>query len=284
LDDLDRMARELAAERVAFDLEFGAILRKLKRHRVWMVLGYPSFEEYVRERLGVSIRTVRQRIWLERRMDELPELRDALADGTLTYTKALFVAKDASPEDVTERILLAASTTVQQTERESDAEESRQNRAAGVIRLWGPRDTFETVSMAIVACQRMYRERGESISAGEALARMADYATAVWREEVKRERRRHQRKRREVMGRNGGYCAFPGCTRPAEHDHHVRYRSRGGSDDASNRIPLCAAHHLRSIHRGWAEVSGRAGERLTWRFGSGERFVTLGDDDVVRIG
>jgi len=36
-------------------------------------------------------------------------------------------------------------------------------------------------------------------------------------------------------------------------------------------------------HRGWSTVSGRAGERLDWTFGSGERFVTLGADKATRV-
>ena len=69
----------------------------------------------------------------------------------------------------------------------------------------------------------------------------------------------------------------PGCTRIAEHEHHVVYRSRGGSDAVTNRIGLCAAHHLGAIHRGFATVGGVAGERLAWELGTGERFVTVGE-------
>ena len=48
------------------------------------------------------------------------------------------------------------------------------------------------------------------------------------------------------------------------------------------------AHHLRAVHRGWTRLSGRAGERLVWELGAapgaGERYLTLGDDEVVRTG
>ncbi|MEN8151757.1 MAG: HNH endonuclease signature motif containing protein, partial [Planctomycetota bacterium] len=227
-------------------------------------------------------------IWLERRMDALPELREALSGRVLTYTKALFVAKDACPSDVAERIARAASTTLQQTERESDEDEERQNRADGVRRLWGPKEAFEVLSAVITGCREMVRARGEVVSAGEALARLADEFTETWGEEVKRIRKNMPKGRWEVMWRNGGLCAFPGCTRPAVHDHHVRFRSRGGSDDVSNRAPLCIPHHLRAIHRRWARLSGRAGVRLKWEFGvglgGGEEFVTVGEDDVVRVG
>ena len=282
--ELDERARALAAERLDFDLAFGPLLARLHRHRVWWEFRCGSWDEYVTEWLGLSVRTVRQKLWLERRMMELPEIRMALRSGKLTYTKALFVAREASPEDVAERIALAASTTVEQVERESSDSEDRQNRAAGVRRLWGPEDAFETVSMAIGSCQQWFRECGEVISVGEALARMADHFVSVWREEVEREKKRASKRRREVLLRNRGFCAFPGCTRAAEHDHHVTYRSRGGSDEVWNRLGLCVAHHLRAIHGGFATVRGVAGERLVWEFGSGERFVTVGDEEVRRSG
>ncbi|MEN8151897.1 MAG: hypothetical protein ABFS86_18930, partial [Planctomycetota bacterium] len=117
---LDLRAVELMGVRLSFDSSFGPVLRKLRRIRAWAELGYDSWEEYVRDRLGLSPSSARQRIWLERRMDLLPEVREALCSGLLTYTKALFVVKDATPADVAERIAEAASTTLQQVERESD--------------------------------------------------------------------------------------------------------------------------------------------------------------------
>ncbi|MHC4547874.1 MAG: HNH endonuclease, partial [Planctomycetota bacterium] len=93
--------------------------------------------------------------------------------------------------------------------------------------------------------------------------------------------------RRQVLMRHGGLCAVPGCSRPAEHVHHVTFRSRGGSHDPANEVAVCAVHHLRGIHRGYLTVAGRAGERLVWRLGTSEavpleEWVTEGDDDVRR--
>jgi hypothetical protein len=274
---------ELVEIRSGFDSEFGPLLRKLRDRAVWSELGYGSWAEYVRDRLGLSPSSVRQRVWLERRMDLLPEVREALRSGVLSYSKALFVVKDATPENVAERIAEAASTTLQQVERESDEREDRQNRAAGVRRLWGPADAFEVVSAAMTACQKMHRARGEPLSSGEALARMADHFVATWAGLVEQYKRSQPKRRREVLGRAGGFCAVPGCTRTAMHDHHVEFRSRGGSNESANRTGLCVAHHLRSVHRGFVRVTGRAGERLGWEFGNGESFVTNGEDDIEKL-
>ncbi|HEX5138266.1 MAG TPA: hypothetical protein VFY93_14915, partial [Planctomycetota bacterium] len=69
----------------------------------------------------------------------------------------------------------------------------------------------------------------------------------------------------------------------------VSFRSSGGPDEPWNGVALCAVHHLHGIHLGYLEVTGRAGERLHWRFATGEaapteEWETLGDDDVWRRG
>jgi hypothetical protein len=165
-------------------------------------------------------------------------------------------------------------------ERESTESEDRQDRAAGRRRLWGPVEAFETLSAAITSAQRFAEVFGEVIDVGEALARIADHFVEVWAVHLKP--RKVSKRRREVLLRNGGLCAAPGCSRAAEEEHHIVYRSRGGTDEVGNLVGLCAVHHRRGVHRGRLVLTGRAGERLVWRFGSGEVFETRGADSVVR--
>ena len=282
-----RVDRFMAARR-EYDATFGPLARAIDETRAWETLGYASLDEYARERLGMSARTVRQRAWLERRIVPLPELREALAAGQVTYSKALLIAKGATPANVAARIEDAASTTWQQLERESTAEEDRQNRAAGVRRLWGPTDAARTVVDAI-SCAQALVERlcGVPIGAGEALALVADHFADVWG--------RHAtcppkvpRQRREVLARTDGLCSVPGCSRPAAHVHHIVFRSQGGKKEIGNEIGICNPHHLHGIHRGYLTVRGRAGEVLVWEFGAGravplETWITKGGDDVRRV-
>jgi hypothetical protein len=100
-------------------------------------------------------------------------------------------------------------------------------------------------------------------------------------------RERIDKRRRQVLMRKAGLCAVPGCSRAAVHCHHIVFRSRGGTDDVTNLLGLCPTHHLHGIHLGYLGVTGRAGERLRWKLGTGEavpleEWVTLGDDDVRR--
>ena len=138
---LDARLKRLMEGQKSFDEPFGRLAEVLVRKGHWIRLGYLQFEEYCRERLGMAARTVRQRVWLERQMCAYPEIREALASGELTFSKALLVAKDAGRGplgggNVTERIRDAASTTCQQVEQKSTEAEDRRNRAAGVRKLW----------------------------------------------------------------------------------------------------------------------------------------------------
>jgi hypothetical protein len=71
-----------------------------------------------------------------------------------------------------------------------------------------------------------------------------------------------------VYRRDGFRCTAPGCTaRSAIHEHHVVFRSRGGSDSPANRVALCAAHHAALHERDTLAVTGSAPLDLTWRLG-----------------
>jgi hypothetical protein len=201
--ELDARIQRLLAARRGFDEAFGPLASEIVRGRVFEQLGYGSLEAYCRERLDMCARTVRQRAYLEWKMCALPELGDALHSGRLTYSKALLVARSATPTDIEARIAAAAATTLQQTERESTEEEDRRNREAGVRRLWGPKDAVLAVTDAIVSAQAAWvGAHGESPDAGQALALVATYFLEVHEEH--RAGRSMPRERREVLMRHGG--------------------------------------------------------------------------------
>jgi len=265
--------------RSVHDAVVGALGVRVVDAQAWRTTGYATLKEYCVERLGMSPRLFRQRVWLERRMFAHPTLREALESGTLTYSKALLVARDATPETVADLIARAAATTWQQTAREADEREDKRNRARGVRRLWGPTDVMLTVKAAIRCASRRAKGEGREISEGDALVEIAEHFLETW---PAHRLRKVPKSRQEVLKRNHGTCQVPGCSLPARHIHHVRYLSRGGAKAPWNEVALCVPHHLHGIHEGRLDVTGRAGERLVWIFGDGESWETLGDNDVRR--
>ncbi|HEX5135605.1 MAG TPA: HNH endonuclease signature motif containing protein, partial [Planctomycetota bacterium] len=167
----------------------------------------------------------------------------------------------------------------QQTDRETTAREDKRNHAKGIRRLWAPKDVMRTISAAIVSAQRWSESSGRKIDAAEALVLIAGHFEKTW----SKMRGKHRTKARAaVFRRTRGRCSVPTCSLPGRHVHHIRYRSRGGTDAPEETTLLCIPHHLRGVHMGYLTIEGRAGERLVWRFRNGEIWITEGDDDVRR--
>ena len=71
-----------------------------------------------------------------------------------------------------------------------------------------------------------------------------------------------------VFARDGWRCTVPACSsRRNLHDHHIRFRSRGGDNRRANRTAVCAAHHLHGIHDGTVRASGTAPHAIEWQLG-----------------
>jgi hypothetical protein len=118
----------------------------------------------------------------------------------------------------------------------------------------GPLPSFEAARL---------RSRPPSVTEGQALEWMLDHAFATWGADDPEVRREHR-----VFARDGWRCTVPGCSSYRNlHDHHVVFRSAGGSDALANRTTLCAFHHLRGVHGGRIRCLGRAPHGLRFELG-----------------
>jgi hypothetical protein len=78
--------------------------------------------------------------------------------------------------------------------------------------------------------------------------------------------------RRAVLTRDRHRCRVPGCTHATFVDvHHVRPRSEGGLNEASNLLILCSVHH-RAVHRGELLIQGEHEGALTFRHADGAAY------------
>jgi hypothetical protein len=130
---------------------------------------------------------------------------------------------------------------------------------------------------------RLHRLVGRFPLDGEVFDCLLDGALLAWTVRDPRARRLDP-----VYGRDGYRCAVPGCTsRRNLQDHHISFRSAGGSDDLENRVTLCAFHHLRCLHTGLLRVSGHAPDDLVFslplaRYKSGDIEVLQGPRNAYR--
>jgi hypothetical protein len=132
------------------------------------------------------------------------------------------------------------------------------------VRFIGPADVVQLFRAVLCTVRRrMERDMGRLPTEGEALGAMLDHALSTWGALDTKVPARHR-----VFDRDGWRCAAPGCTSMQNlHDHHIRFRSAGGSDAPENRVTLCAFHHLRGVHAERLRCVGRAPDGLTWQMG-----------------
>jgi hypothetical protein len=151
-----------------------------------------------------------------------------------------------------------------QLEREIGAPPREATEETCSVRFFGPADVVKLFRAVLCTVRRrMERDMGRLPTEGQALGAMLDHALTSWGALDGKVAPRHR-----VFDRDGWRCAVPGCTSMQNlHDHHIHFRSAGGSDALDNRVTLCAFHHLRGVHAARLRCVGRAPDGLTWQMG-----------------
>ena len=257
---LHEQLRRLASQRDEWDPVFGHLAMLLQRTQAWRLLGFASFGHYCDERLGMSERAVQQRASLERRLYDLPSLRQAMCERRVSYEKARIIARYADAGSLDTWIERAGRMSCVALRAALQGEEEAQMCARGNVEIVVPRHIRGLLAMAFHAVRNA---AGQWISPGECLVRIAEHFLEVWKAALEEP----NTARKRVLERDLGLCQVWGCTRAAVHVHHIQFRSAGGSDDPTNLVSLCAAHHLQCVHNGWIRVRGKAPDGLYWELG-----------------
>jgi hypothetical protein len=257
---LDADLRRLAAMRAEWDLLLGHLTMLLQWCGLWRDMKFGTFGHYCSERLGMSGRAVQQRTALERKLYELPGLRAAMKAGRVSYEKARLVASVADEKTLDGWIAQAERSTVIALRRLVDTSREVQMCARRELQLRIPTGVGALVRAAFRAARAV---AGRWLTPGECLVRVAERFVATY------EAKRRMTVAQKVLARDQGLCQVPGCSRAADHSHHIIHRSAGGSDDPSNQTPMCSPHHLHGVHAGYVRVRGRAPDGLTWELGRG---------------
>jgi len=266
---IDAELKGLVEKRRCWDEVFGHVAMLFKTSRAWEPLGFASFGHYCEEGLGMAERTVAQRIALERSLYRIPLLRRALREKRISYEKARIIARHAEGEEVQGWIEKAETMPCVALRRAMQAKDEAQMCARGTFSVWMTVSVAEVVKAAFRAARAAARRW---LSAGECLVALAEHFVEVWREQLKQANTLQRR----IRTRDKYFCQVPGCSRAAVHAHHIKPRSQGGSDDPSNLISLCAAHHLHGIHGGRMRVTGSAPDKIVWEFGLRRSYVAAG--------
>jgi hypothetical protein len=125
---------------------------------------------------------------------------------------------------------------------------------AAEIAFGGPASVVALLQSAVAA----FRRPGDPRWVG--FERLLTHAVGEWEAQP--------RHKDPIFARDGWRCAVPACgARGNLHDHHLQFRSQGGSNARENRVTVCVWHHLRGIHAGLVRASGTAPAAVRWELG-----------------
>jgi hypothetical protein len=300
--ELDRRLRSAVRLEQTLDAAMAPLLRIVTAAEYEWSGAYRPLAAYARDELAMSVSKARTLLRLERAGDLCPELRESYRSGRLSWVKAQcllpLLLLDLPGEwrpvwvawaervtvrrleaDVARALLLRAGTQdawqrckfhperaqdpIPDEERPMCAHEV-DTEATQRLEWRVPCDVawlFFGVQETLRAKLRL--ETGHSPRDGEVFGALLDHALLAWTL-----REPGTRRPDAVIERDGYRCAVPGCSsRRNLHDHHVTFRSAGGSDALENRVTLCAFHHQRCLHAGLLRVRGRAPAELVFELG-----------------
>ena len=306
---IDRQLRGLAHELAGREVAFGRALDAFFSADGWRRLGYARAEQYARERLGMSLSSVKDKRRLVKRLGRLRFLADALDRGELGYEAARLVAEVATRATVEAWVTRAAERTLRHLRQEVDAAEllARWSESALVL---PPTDAevrrVEEMERAVVAGQisappawpssasvppanvtlrlrvqastardfrhweAIYlRHRGTALRNTTFLRFSCELFIDTWRP------RRADVEYAQIYERDRHRCQSPCCTRRDVTPHHLRFRSHGGDDSDENVTSLCTWCHLEGIHGGQISATPPV-SNIRWSFGRSPHTVVEG--------
>ena len=151
---LDAELRRLGELRNRWDEVFGHLAMLLRAIEGWRWLGFASFAHYCDERVGMAVRAVEERAALERRLYEVPQLRDAMRARRISYEKARLIARHADEESIAAWIERAERVPCIALRRELQDREETQMCARGEFEVWAPRRVASVIALACSAARR----------------------------------------------------------------------------------------------------------------------------------
>jgi hypothetical protein len=276
---LDAHLRMALAFLQSIDWETGRLLAVLAARRLHHDVGIARFADYVRERLGMSLRRARALIALDRAAARFPAFGEAYRAGRLSMARALVIlpvlheatvaawierAQEVTIRRLADLVTFALESTESGVPVMPPPAEGAVEQLSPVQKCARPLDAEirfrapQTVAALFRGAVRAFTSPGEPPWMG--LERLLRHARAEWLAQP--------RHRDPIFERDGWRCAVPACgARASLHDHHIVYRSRGGDNEYLNRVSICATHHLRGIHGMRIRVEGVAPHDLTWELG-----------------
>jgi hypothetical protein len=172
--ELDQRLAEAVEENERSERLICDCLLAMAERRGYEKFGFADIYYYAEGRFGFSPRKTRYLLHLAQQLQRFPQIKEALAQGRLGWTKASRIARVATPEDEAMWLDSALSLSVRELDQKINAERD----AAGVkIRAWLTNDQAAVWDYALEVCRRV---NGADLDVGHCLELIAGEFIATY--------------------------------------------------------------------------------------------------------
>lgn len=264
--NLFRLCKTYGARALEWRRKFIGLLPEVNRRRLYEKKGFGSIFVFAYKLAGLSEDQVRLALNLERRFEEMPELRGLLVNGEVSVNKLTRVASIASAENekyLAGQVRILSNAAVETLVRDVNNGGVEENRN-GLFELKGERISLHVqtlgeqcggLNLSLEVQQKLFelQQKGFDVNQmilgflekrEEEIVQKKDEISKKSQQAAVTLGRYVSRPVREILREEfGSKCSIRNCERRATTIHHTQRFSLSGSHDPHYLAPLCKEHH-----------------------------------------
>jgi len=247
------------------------LLPEIERNRVWKKKGFFSIYEYAAKLAGMSRDAVNESLRILKKIEDKPELMRIVEEKGLLAVRP--VATIVTPETAkfwAEKAKMMSRNTLETYVREVRKldENVDPNGLPGKAKMADfPQQKaimiFGESAISTIQLSSEIKEKLEKLKGNKSWDNLFNQFLDLYEEKIAQLKKEANKKFKEIESRKkpksarpipakiekyaiaktNHTCAFPGCTKPAEHLHHAERFKITGRHDPEKIIPLCKEHH-----------------------------------------
>lgn len=232
--------------------KFCGLLPEVNRRKLYEKKGFGSIFEFAKKLAGLSEEQVRLTLNLEKRLEEMPKLKELLVTGAVSVNKLARVVSIAAPEN--EDFLANQVQILSRTALETLVRDEKQNgfpqpqihdKSLHV-------QTSNTLQLSCEITQRLLELQQKGIDINALLKELLDKREQEIAEEkleiaaeIEQTDSRYipQKIQKMIKKEHGEKCSIDTCDKPSETLHHTRRFAITKNHDPHFLAPLCQNHH-----------------------------------------
>ena len=210
------------------------LLPGIARQKIWATKGFSNIYEYAAKLAGMSKAQVDTALWVVRAIEDKPELKKVVEEKGINCVRPVIAI--ATKE--------TASFWAEKAKEMSKGELETYVRDYKMDFIPGNKNERIEMDLDPKVADMLKKMKGDR----DWNTFMKDLMEGQAKPGSAQTKQLPARIKKHVVAKTNGFCAHPGCTKPAEEFHHTKRFKLNHEHNPDAIAPLCKAHHQLAHH------------------------------------